>query len=86
MSQRDENVGRLNVKKDQAVKLALRIHYLRGNINSLTDRNRKREPADAQNLQVLTEDYSNAQADHAKLCAEIRALCEDLGEKMPDLS
>ena len=85
MSQRDENVGRLKLKKDEAIKLALRIHYLRGNINSLTDRHRKPEPDDPRKLQVMTEDYSNAQEEHAKLCAEIRALCQDLGEKMPDL-
>ena len=86
MSQRDENVGRLKVRKDEAIKLALRIHYLRGNINSLTDRNRKWEPDDVKKLNVLMEDLDAAQTEHAKLCAEIRALCEDLGEKMPDLT
>ena len=85
MSQRDENIGRLKLKKDEAVKLATRMHFLRADINRLTDRNRPSEAEDHKKLQVLVEDLSDAGEKHAALCREIRQLCEDLGDKMPEL-
>jgi hypothetical protein len=81
-----ENKGLLELKKNEAATLAIRIHNLREDINRLTSQHQPIEELDLRKLTVLVNDLVDAREKHAKLCAEIRALCEDLGEKMPDLS
>lgn len=86
MSERLENKGRLELKKNEAKLLAIRMHNLREDINRETNQHRPIENVDTKKLNVLLGDLTDAREQHAKLCDEIRALCEDLGEKMPDLS
>lgn len=85
MSQRLENIGLLELKKRDAKELAIRMHNLREDINRETNLHRPLSEVNFQKLQVLLNDMGEARDQHEKLCAEIRALCADLGEKMPDL-
>jgi hypothetical protein len=81
-----EKLGLLQEKKRRAQDLAIRIHTLREDINRATRPHLPIEEMDTRTLGVYLDGLHDARQEHAKLCREIRALCEDLGEKMPDLS
>jgi len=80
-----ENLGRLQEKKARAIELAILIHRLRQDINQLSNPHRPLADFKLKEVSVLLGRMEEASFEHTRLCKEIRELCEDLGEPLPNL-
>lgn len=84
-SQRMENLGRLQVAKQEAIRLSIRIHQLRGEINQQTNQHRPIAELNTRALSVALDELHAATLRHRELCDEMKQLCDDLGEPMPNV-
>lgn len=80
-----ENLGRLQEKKQRAIALSLQIHNDRQAINAATNPHRPIDELDTKALCILLDRLHHGTLEHRRLCDEITALCEDLGELLPNL-
>jgi hypothetical protein len=80
-----ENLGRLEEKRRRAIELAVLMHQLRLDINHATNPNRPLRETNFAALQVMLANMEQASVEHLSLTGEIKALCADLGEPMPNV-